>query len=350
MTMRVDILRRERVLIALGVLLLIATLALMIVDVRAALGGWLGAATVFSAVSAGATYLVLTMRLIPGAWGEELRLSAEAGTLLTPFALAAFVPIMLGVGAIYPWAGGSASGEFKSLWLGSAAYAGRTIVRFVGLLWASHRMRSRRSTATTAAVALLVLPLLALVTSFDWLLSLDPEFASSGFGLQFLAREVLIAFAAMILLRLSVGAPPPRLSVTGGVLLTLLLLWAYLQFMPFLVSWSGNLPSSAEWYLKRAGGGWSVVAWAWAGPGLAAILLLLFPAPRSRPVWLKAISLLVLASQLVETAWVVLPAFAPLAIAAYLLGVTACALFCFGALPAALRHRVRARAPAKEGR
>ena len=156
-------------------------------------------------------------------------------------------------------------------------------------------------------------------------------------------REVLIAFAAIILLRLSIGRPPPRLGVAGGVLLTLLLLWAYLQYMPFLISWSTNLPPLAGWYLDRGGGGWGALAAAWGALGGCAILLLLFRAPRTRPGWLRAVAGMVLASQLLETAWVALPAFEPGAIAAYLIGLCALGAFAGGAMPAALRRRVRAR-------
>jgi len=343
--MQIDLLPRERVLIGLGAGLAAATLALMAVDMRAALGGWLAASTVFSAVSAGATYLLITMRLVPGAWGEELRLAAEAGTMLTPFALIAFVPIMLGVGVIYPWATGLGLNEFKAAWLGEIAYALRTVIRFLALIWVSHRMRNRRSTTATAAAGLAVLPLLASLTAVDWLMSLDPEFSSSGFGLQFLVREVLVAFAAILLLRLGAGRQPPRLGVAGGVLLTLLLIWAYLQYMPFLTAWSGNLPPSAQWYTSRGTGIWALLAWAWAGIGLVAILLLLFPVFRTGAAWLRGISAAVLASQTLESAWITLPGFKPFALLAYALGLAACTAFCMGALPAALRRRIRSRMP-----
>lgn len=343
--MHLDLTRRERVLIALAAILAAAGLALMAVDMRAALGGWLAASVTFSAVSAGATYLLLTMRLIPGAWGEELRLAAEAGTLLTPFALLAFVPVMLGAGIIYPWATGAGLNDFQAAWLGEIAYALRTLLRFLALIWVSRRMRQRRSTVATAAGGLLVLPLLASLTAADWLMSLDPEFASSGFGLQFLNREVLVAFAAILLLRLGAGRPPARLGVAGGVLLTLLLIWAYLQYMPFLTAWSGNLPSSAEWYISRGVHGWGLLTSAWAGAGLLAILLLLFPDCRARAGWLRPIAALVLASQLLESAWLVLPAFQPLAVLTCMLGLAAGTAFCVAMLPAAMRHRIRARIP-----
>ena len=80
--MRVELQRSEARLLIVGGLSAGAALALCLIDPAAALTGWLGAAVAFAAIPAGALCLMAMMRLIPGAWGESLRLTCEAGTLL----------------------------------------------------------------------------------------------------------------------------------------------------------------------------------------------------------------------------------------------------------------------------
>ncbi|BBC72774.1 conserved hypothetical protein [Altererythrobacter sp. B11] len=306
--------------------------------------GWLGATVLFSAVPAGSLYLLMMMRLIPGPWGEELRLSAEAATLLTPWASVLFVPVLIGFGAIYPWAAGAKLTAFQALLLNPLFLAVLTIGRFGALYWLGSRMRGRRSTRATSAAGLILLPLLATAAAFVWLLSLDTEFASSAFGLQFIEREVTVALAALLLLRLSIGRPLSRPGVLGGVMLTLLLLWAYLEFLSFFINWSGNLPSGAHWYLLRGSGSWGVLLWVWSGLSGVPLLALLFAVARRNAGWLKAICWAVLLGKACEIAWVTFPGFGLAPLAAFGPAVAGLSLATFAALPAALRQRIRDRA------
>jgi hypothetical protein len=92
-------------------------------------------------------------------------------------------------------------------------------------------------------------------------MSLDPHFVSSAYG--------LIAIAAMGLLALSVslfaaviGQPPDEdvLRNLGRLLLALLILWAYLDFMQVLIVWQSDLPNEASWYIPRSTGRWGLIA------------------------------------------------------------------------------------------
>jgi hypothetical protein len=46
----------------------------------------------------------------------------------------------------------------------------------------------------------------------------------------------------------------------GKLMLTLVMLWAYMNFGQLLITWSGNLPDEVIWYIKRWNGGWGWVA------------------------------------------------------------------------------------------
>lgn len=339
---------RERALIGAGALLCAAALLLALVWPRAALTGWLGGAAALASIPAGALLLQLMMRLIPGAWGEELRLACEAGTLLAPLAAAAFVPVLLGATVLYPWATREPISAFQGVWMGVVPFALRSILWFAFLIVVARAMRARRATGTVAAAGLVALPVLGALVTTDWLMTLAHDFASSGFGLQMLSLQVTIAFCALVLLRLSVGTPPKRLGVLGGLLLTLLLLCAYLQFMPFFILWSGNLPPGVAWYAARATPGWHAAEWTFGLLGGVPIAALLFARFRGDARWLRLLAGMALLGKLVEVAWFALPGPGLAGVLAYLLALAGLMPLGAVALILALRHRVATRAPREQ--
>ncbi|WP_150293933.1 hypothetical protein [Sphingobium estronivorans] len=343
--MRYRTLRRERIMVLAGTLVCGGVLLASLWSPRAVLTGWLGGAVAFGAVPSGALLLMMMMRLIPGLWGDDLRLSAEAATLLTPLAAAAMLPVLVGMGAIYPWVGDRSLSPFQLIWLSPLPFALRTLLRFAAQWWLGHCMRARLRQTRTAGAGVMLMPMLTSLVAVDWLMSLDAGFTSSAFGLEFIQREVTIGFCALLLLRLNLGRAPVRPSVLGGLLLTLLLLSAYFLFLPFFVIWSSNLAPNVEWYARRWDLEWEAVAWAFGLLGGIPLLALLFARIRSSLAWLKLLSVAVLFSTLLQLAWVVLPLRGATAALAFCATLTGLGLFGVALLPAALRQRIDARLP-----
>jgi hypothetical protein len=174
----------------------------------------------------------------------------------------------------------------------------------------------------------------------DWLMSLDPDFASSGFGLYILSIQMSFALALAIA-AVCCGADPAHRDVLGGVLLTAVSLWAYLGFMQYLIIWSGDLKPGAAWYLRRAGAGWAVVGWLAVALRLAPGALLIFGHVRRNGRALAGIAACIAAGAVLEVAWLALPGAAPTAGAADLvlfavaaLGLGALTLGLYGLAPA----------------
>ena len=100
--------------------------------------------------------------------------------------------------------------------------------------------------------------------SFDWVMSLEPHWFSTIFGLSFMVGQVLTAFPFAIAMTAYLsGRRPMSEAVTaahfhdlGKLTLAFVMLWAYLSFSQFLIIWSGNLPEETPYYLKRLAGGW----------------------------------------------------------------------------------------------
>src|SRR5262249_78495 len=92
--------------------------------------------------------------------------------------------------------------------------------------------------------------------AFDWPMSLEPHWYSTIYGMLWIVSQALsmLAFSIALLALVSDRAAISRLSLPdnlndlGNLLLTLVMLWAYLAFAQFLIIWSGNLPEEIPWY------------------------------------------------------------------------------------------------------
>src|SRR5262249_52552296 len=104
--------------------------------------------------------------------------------------------------------------------------------------------------------------------SIDWMMSLEPHWYSTIFGMIVMVIQVQVAIAFVILMARLLGAYEPvsttisalRFNDLGNLLLTFVMLWAYLAFSQFLIIWSGNLTKEIPWYLSRAQTGSAGVA------------------------------------------------------------------------------------------
>lgn len=339
--MRIEVAPYERGLFIGGLILSLGALGLVFMDARGALTGWLAAAAIFNAIPAGALCLQAMMRLIPGVWGEQMRLSCEAGTLLGVPVLVAFVPVLAGWAAIYT--DQATTSAFQHAWLLPIVAIPRTLLWFGLLIVGGRWLRRRWYVVPVSIVVLILFAMLGSYVAIDWLMALNRGFASSSFGLTVLVQWTGIAFAALLLLRLSLGRAPRRMGVLGSLMLTLLLLWAYLQFLGFFINWSPGLPEGAAWYRERTGGAWTLVILAFGLLGGVPLLALILSGVRRNPLWLKRLSIAVLLGKGLEFAWLALPGRGGVSIAAFLLSVTGLSLIVIAALPVALRSRIARR-------
>jgi hypothetical protein len=298
--------------LAIGAVACGFALALVFADARAALGGWLVAAVWIGSAPLGALALLMMMRLIPGPWRDELALPADRLLLAMPLAALAMVPILVGIGRLYPWVDLPLEG-YRAVYLSVWAFELRSIVFFAAAIGAAVLLL-RPTGEALAAGGLIVFTLFDTTMMVDWLMTLDPDFHSSGFGLYGMSMQFTVAISALILLRLMIGPAGQRTGVLGALLIAVLLTWAYLAFMQYFILWSGNLPPGVRWYRARGDAGWAVTEYAIAILGLAPLFLLLFPPVRNGRRWLIVLCLLVLFGKVLEFAWLVLPTTANAAI------------------------------------
>jgi hypothetical protein len=100
-----------------------------------------------------------------------------------------------------------------------------------------------------------------------WVMSLDPTWYSSVYGLLFLVGQAyqVLALGIIVVISLSKGEPFKTIlrqteqHDLGSFTFAFVMLNIYLAFSQFLIIWSGNLPEEIPWYLDRVTGGWGVI-------------------------------------------------------------------------------------------
>ncbi|MBO0799716.1 MAG: hypothetical protein J2P31_12920, partial [Blastocatellia bacterium] len=248
-----------------------------------------------------------------------------------------FVPIATrGVPYIYEWAdkGVVESSEVlshKSIYLNHEFFVVRALIYFVIWLtllfylrrW-SHRLDETGDRAYVQNAQNLSGPgfvfygLACTFAGFDWVMSLDPKWFSTIFGLIMIAAQGVSSMAFIISVGVVLARYEPMSRVLqpkhfhdlGKLLLTLVMVWAYFSFSQLLIIWSGNLPDEIPWYLRRFEGNWRYI-----GIGLILLyfflpfLLLLSRDLKRNSRRLVGVAWLIIVMRMAELLWTIVPEF-----------------------------------------
>ena len=244
-------------------------------------------------VTLGCLALLMLQHLSGGQWGYLIRRPCEAASRLFPMMLVLFIPLFFGLGHLYHWAHASelahdAVLRNKVMWLRTPWFVVRVFIYFFAWIALSalvnrislEQDRAGRDTLTRVAIrrrlqgvsgpGLVIWALTVTFMSVDWVMSLDPHWASTIYGMLYMAGEALSALSLMIVLLLILSKYPPFAEILdpvhfhdlGKLLLAFVMLWAYFAYSQFLIIWAGNLPDEIPWYLGRTHGGYRAVAFA----------------------------------------------------------------------------------------
>jgi hypothetical protein len=276
--------------------------------------------------------------LVGGRWGFMIQRLLESAARTFLLLAVLFLPLLFGMRALYPWAvpGAADADRFiaeKSAYLNPAFFAARAIFYFAVWIvfgrvlhrWSVEQDRSG-DPSTIGRLQNLSGPGLALYgltvtfAAIDWVMSLEPHWYSTIYGMIFMVNSALAALSFAVIAAsqladeepLSRVAHPDRFHDLGNFLLALVMLWAYMGFSQYLVVWSENLQEEIPWYVKRITGGWEFVAVLLIVCQFALpFVLLLSRSTKRRPQVLAAIALWILAMRWIDLLWLVAPAFHP---------------------------------------
>ena len=295
---------------------------------------WLG-------VALGSMAILMIRHLTGGGWGMVIRRILGAAMRTVPLLALLFIPVILGIHKLYIWARPLDQVADKHLrehlenitqtYLTTNGFILRAVFYFAiwNLLSLLLSMWSRQTdragapdnTSRFKAVAGPGLILYAFTISFaaiDWIMSLDPSWISTIFGLVILIGEVLSAMCFAVVVErilfnykpMSEMLRPDFVHDHGKWMLTFVMVWAYFNYSQWLIIWAGNLPSEITYYVRRLNGGWGyvglmVVIFHFAVP-FAILLSRPFKRNIRKLVWLAAWLLLM---RYVDLFWIVEPNF-----------------------------------------
>ena len=329
---------QQRALI-IGAIGLVASAIGAVMDFDQFMHSWLIGSFFCLGMTLGSLALLMLQHLSGGQWGLVSRRVFEAATRTLPIVALFFIPILLRLPVIFEWARPEAVDnaviQAKAGYLNQGFFIARALFYFafwmvlVALLnrWSAEQDGGHATTPadsvrfrTVSAPGLLFLVLTITFASVDWIMSLDPEWFSTIFGLLTVAGWGLTSFALTIIVLAilqSSGAAtdvlrPRHFHDLGKLLLAFVMLWAYLSFSQYLIIWSGNLPEEIPWYVRRTTGSWGYVAIALVvGHFMLPFLLLLSQDLKKRPRMLARVAFFIICMRLLDLIWLVEPNFRP---------------------------------------
>jgi hypothetical protein len=275
-------------------------------------------------------------QLSGGEWGVLLRRPIGAASRVLPALTILFLPIALGMSRLYHWTDPNAVADdeilrHKSLYLNVPFFLVRAAFYFIvwnALVFFLNRWsleqdanpdpRIARRMQKLSGGGLVAYGLTITFASFDWMMSLDPHWYSTMYGVLVMGGQGLtgIAFLTAVVVWLSRRPPmnaivlPQHLHDLGNLMLAFTMLWAYFAFSQYLIIWSGNLPHEIGWYLHRSFTSWKLIALALIVLHFVTpfILLLSRRVKRVADLIVK-VAYWILFARLIDLLWLIAPEF-----------------------------------------
>ena len=288
----------------------------------------------WSGVALGSLAWSMVHHLSGGAWGVVTRRVFEASSRTVPFMAVLFLPIALGMQDLYIWARPDVVAadkilQFKQPYLNVTFFYVRAAIYFA--IWTAlaytlsawslqqdrgyDEKRALRMQRLSGG-GLVLYALTIFFMSIDWMMSIDPHWFSTIYGILFMGGQGLsaMAFTIAVVVLLARTAPmskvvgPNHLHDLGKLLLAFVMLWAYFNFSQFLIIWMGNLPEEIPWYLSRVTGSWVWVSVLLiVGHFMLPYVLLLNRDLKRAGGTVATIALLVIVMRLVDLFWLLGP-------------------------------------------
>jgi hypothetical protein len=328
----------QRRALIFGVVLVAAAIILGIRDPKQFFDSYLLAFVFWLGLSLGCAAFLMMNYLTGGNWGFPVRRPLEAGVRVLPWASLLLLPLLFGMPYVFAWTHKEIVAkdpvlQLKSIYLNVPFFLAREAIYFAVWLWLAYRLSHSSSEFDRtgdpqfpdrlehiSGWALVVYALTVTFFAIDWVMSLDAHWFSTIFGLIFIVIQVQGAIALSILVArllakhdpISKTITPDRFNDLGNLLLTFVMLWAYLAFSQFLIIWSGDLINEITWYIPRAGGGWAVVAAVLIVCYFAVpFFLLLLRTVKRRVIILSRVCIALLILSFVDVFWMIAPSFHP---------------------------------------
>ncbi len=234
----------------------------------------------------GSLFFVMLHHLVGASWSVVIRRLAESLTGTIPYLAILFIPILFGLHDLYSWSHSDlAAGDpvimRKAGWLNIPFFTIRAIVYLfiwsglAHLLYKTSMLQDSqpseevtRKLKKISAPGMLLFAFTVTFAGFDWLMSLEPHWYSTVFGVYVFAGGLVGALSLMTAIVAFIqrrGILRGTITIEhyhdlGKLMFAFIIFWSYIAFAQYFLMWYGNIPEETFWYLKRWEGSWQIVS------------------------------------------------------------------------------------------
>ncbi len=286
-----------------------------------------------AATGLGAFFFVMVQYLTGSAWSVTMRRIMENIMITLPVCGILFIPVAFGLKDIYPWADHVANpfAGTKGAYLTENFFVARTYIYF--LLWsiwifAIYHQSTKQDTERSArqmniiarwsAPGLFLSIVVGTLAAYDWLMSLEPHWYSTIFGLYILSGGALTFMSLVTLICMGFRrAGILKNSITrehyhdlGKWMFALTAFYTYMAFSQYLLIWYANLPEETIWYRHRSVGSWLGVSLAMPFIRFLIPFFVMLSKPAKRSLnMIAALAIWSIVVEYIDLYWVVMPTY-----------------------------------------
>jgi hypothetical protein len=320
--------RVTTMMLAATVIGFVTLLIVYLTDARQALASYLFAFCCVFTVVVGALMLVMISQITGARWFAPLRPLALRISGALPALAALSLPLLLNVQTIYAWATPELLSpdarvlvSRKLAWLNVPFFISRAALYLAVWIVVAELLRRAppRHLARLSAVGLIAVSMTFTFAAFDWVMSLDPTWFSTIYGVYIFSGGFLAALALVTVCReiswrrarqFDVAVHNERTVPLATLLLTFSMFWLYIAFSQYLIVWIADVPAEVTWYLRRTSGHWKYVPLVLVAGQFAIPFLCLLPYSLKRKSSVVAgVAAWLLLMHVLECYWLVMPAF-----------------------------------------
>jgi hypothetical protein len=288
----------------------------------------------FVTVAASGIFFLAVTGVLQASWMTPYKRIPEAMTKFLPVGLVLMLVTYFGLHTIYEWTHTDVVMndpilKEKVAWLNTGGFMFRMVLIFVIWIFLASKFRSLSAeqdnganenltfrTVRFSAIGLILFSLSICVAAFDWMMSIEPHWFSTIYGVYAFAGTFVsgIAFTTIAVIKLREWGylhgvvTEDHLHDLGKWMFGFSIFWAYIWLSQYLLIWYANIPEETEYYVLRSHHGWSFWFYAnlvinWVAP----FFLLMTRGAKRNPSRLKLVAMILLVGHLLDLYIMVAP-------------------------------------------